>query len=489
MSEEIKELACNREAFVNDSSCSRGDVDTHAFDDLPFCCVREPTPPDGGFPQTDYPVVPFTPPPCSCIAVKASGGGGITHDKEPHIGFTFDAIGDCCEGNYEANVSVDIPCIPFDFTEPKKNKPTVTVECTSDSEGSGQIWIDTKIQGCDITLDPHLDLKIPMPKSVATDIRVEVINGTCSASTYSSKQESAFIESSSSIERNQCATLIKRTIKLHIPKPKIKYATTSITLDNTECGTEAKVESEETSSGSCYTKHLHKSIKLSIPKLPEISGCEKIVGFTGDYSGVSGTAKLKNEGTSCSKQLCPHVNLHIPPQDITMEGHIVDAETPFIAIDKQGTKTNPHFVITLGLHAGGGGSTSWSSGSSSSGSSGGSGGSGSSGGSSSDSFTFVENVSCTESGGLKVTRKRCVIDFENRTVVVGELEPDGEDTAQAEARLARDLLVSTVKAISNDPSILDIVDKPESEAAQKALRKIGIYSGLTESEKNEELLI
>lgn len=152
MSSETR-LACNRLPFQTDSSCNRGDVDIHVFDDLPICTPIDPTPPEAGMPQVDMQVVPIAPPPCACARVDFKGK--ISTGK-PAIKTGFKAIGDCCDGNYQANIEISIPCVPTVAVEPE-----LVIEQTCGDTITGEFTAPVEEGSCKLKVKPKLKLSVP----------------------------------------------------------------------------------------------------------------------------------------------------------------------------------------------------------------------------------------------------------------------------------------------------------------------------------------
>lgn len=133
--------SCNHEPFANDSECERSPadspVDVRQFYDFPFCDVFSPSPPETPPEIHGTSIDVVIPPPCSCIdidyEVKAVLGGTTGSD--------FSAVGDCCEGNYSAELTFALPC-PFgekdedDGGEPEDDAK-VTLEYCDDGDCCG----------------------------------------------------------------------------------------------------------------------------------------------------------------------------------------------------------------------------------------------------------------------------------------------------------------------------------------------------------------
>ena len=168
-------LACNRLPFQTDSSCDRGDVDIHVFDDFPLCSPINPTPPEAGLPQIDMQVVPITPPPCTCVRVDIKGSGTVEDRKNKDIELKteFKSIGDCCDGNYRANIDLKVPCIPFNISGGSDSHPVSFEQVCGLESPSGEfnlgIGIDSK-NHCVVSIKPRI--KLTLPRTPETRIEV-----------------------------------------------------------------------------------------------------------------------------------------------------------------------------------------------------------------------------------------------------------------------------------------------------------------------------
>ena len=263
-------LACNRLPFQTDDSCSRGDVDITVFKDLPICLPINPTEPKGGVPQTDIPVIPITPPPCACVNIDMSGSGKVENRKGVDVKTEFKSVGDCCEGNYKANVKVNIPCIPFGINDADRDQPIDIVQGCDIREASGTFNPGLKVEDCNITVNPKLRLRIPTPAKV--DIQPKLtINTSCRADitgTFTIKKGG-----------DQCNTIFTPTLT------------------------------------------------LNVPKIPHFSACPTgTVNMTGGLGGT-GIIDMGRELDECgnTKLICPRLDLNIPcplPQEIKFHAKI-----------------------------------------------------------------------------------------------------------------------------------------------------------------------
>ena len=152
---DTQRLACNREPFATDDSCDRGDVDIDVFEQFPLCEVIDPTIAETAPPTFDFPVVPFSPPPCACVAIDTHVESAIESRKDVLMEVDFKSVGDCCEGNYEAEVDLRIPCVPFGVRDSGR-KSIVIGKGASPEDGcgkpSGNIAVNLKVEDCTLSV-------------------------------------------------------------------------------------------------------------------------------------------------------------------------------------------------------------------------------------------------------------------------------------------------------------------------------------------------
>ena len=119
MSTSSHTISCNRQPFLSESGCDRGSVDIHRFNDLPYCGTINPTvaeiPPE----IIDTPINLPVPPTCACIDIDFAFNAKYTTSRKFKDTANFRAIGDCCEGRYQSDFSLQIPC-PVTGTSGKK---------------------------------------------------------------------------------------------------------------------------------------------------------------------------------------------------------------------------------------------------------------------------------------------------------------------------------------------------------------------------------
>ena len=309
---EQQRLACNRKPFETDSSCDRGDVDTELFIDFPLCDPIEPTPSDAAPITIDFPVVPFSPPPCACVAVEFSGGGQIEDRKDIYLDINFEAMGDCCEGNYKTDVDIRIPCIPFEVDEEWKERDiAITNNHCDDPEGTFAIRMIK--ENCSLSIEPKIELKLPC---IGFDIHEE-------SSTVTIEQEDCDVEPhgefSLGIERkcDDCEITFNPKLDIVIPKPpEYSFGSNQVNIGY-NCGESTGTITLKEEGDECE-KEITPELDLSLKCIPfDIESKDTVVDITTicseDGSGeASGTFSLNVQADCCSIAFEPQLALDIP---------------------------------------------------------------------------------------------------------------------------------------------------------------------------------
>ena len=151
-----EQTSCNREPFLSDEECNRGNVDIHQFDDLPYCDTINPTDPAIPPEIVDTPLNIPIPPPCACINVDSKYSAGWSRGWKTE-GY-FKSIGDCCDGNYESKFSLSIDC-PIDFTGSR----TISVNAKYGNGGGDSVPYITGSFCSVVAKDADLNIEIPCP--------------------------------------------------------------------------------------------------------------------------------------------------------------------------------------------------------------------------------------------------------------------------------------------------------------------------------------
>lgn len=161
--------ACNRQPFLSEDGCDRGNVDTHQFDDLPFCGDIYPTKPKIPPEVFDINFAIPTPPHCSCINInysyKFNGFKEKFKTKQE-----FKSNGDCCEGNYDSDLEFELPC-PIE----KIGKKVFSAELKWLEEGAEEgtsfeeVYVEDKEDDCGFVPEDikfQIGLPCPIPERV-----------------------------------------------------------------------------------------------------------------------------------------------------------------------------------------------------------------------------------------------------------------------------------------------------------------------------------
>lgn len=153
---------CNRTPFLSDRECDRGSVDIHQFDDFPYCAPICPSQSEIPPEIVDTPIVVTTPLTCSCFNIDYDIK--IDYGSNFYGNGTFKSKGDCCEGKYESDFDIKIPC-PISCDEDKK--VSFSVEYGDNEEKKHQEFsvVETNCDNdCTIRpIDAKVDLQIPCP--------------------------------------------------------------------------------------------------------------------------------------------------------------------------------------------------------------------------------------------------------------------------------------------------------------------------------------
>mgnify|MGYP003293097410 CR=1 FL=1 len=260
-------LACGREPFLDDSICDRGNVDVHAFDNFPVCSILDPTPPDVATPQVDFPVIPITPPPCACVFINTQGGGGVENIDDVLVSFDFASVGDCCEGNYQMDLDIRIPCMPFDIIGGSDSHPVeIEMDCTTESpEGTFNLGITA--DNCAINIEPQIKLKIPKTPDIKfndPDLQFETV--VC--------PEQPYCHFWTTVDSHDCTRTVTPHLHMAVAEPNYFDTCSSwdvnieqTTDDNKKLGGTGTIEVEKEYVGKdrCCLKYLCPTLNLDLP--------------------------------------------------------------------------------------------------------------------------------------------------------------------------------------------------------------------------------
>ena len=319
-----KNQTCNRVPFAADSSCSRGNVDILAFTGLPLCSIMNPTPAEFAIPRVDLPVVPFTPPPCACINIETSAAGAAEDRDDVYIKVGFKSIGDCCEGNYKADVDVKIPCMPFDVEGGSDSVPVdIDIESSCEPEGTFNLGVDAG--ECKLSFSPELNLKIPcipfdikggadtVPADIDYDCEIPEPEGTFNLG----------------LTTSGCNLSFNPELNLKIPKPTEYTFGTKLRIKHVSCNSSDcsscldsypdnysgendgsfYIESYGDACGKDIVFHLN----LKMPHVANTTVCKGTFNVDGSL-GASGSMDMGVSSDDCgfATSVCPTINLNIP---------------------------------------------------------------------------------------------------------------------------------------------------------------------------------
>ena len=165
-------VSCNRQPFLTDSSCDRGNVDIHQFDDLPFCDPINPTMPDIPPEVVDTPLNLPIPPACACIHVDYDIGFKYIKEREFSASTSFSAKSDCCEGLYVSKINLQVPCPVTGSSSPYRLRILARYGKSSASPTS---YFVTDPSSCTFTpLSATLKVNVPCPVSSAGPFKLRV---------------------------------------------------------------------------------------------------------------------------------------------------------------------------------------------------------------------------------------------------------------------------------------------------------------------------
>lgn len=154
---------CNRIPFQSDSGCDRGSVDIRQFADFPFCDPIDPTEPQVPPEVVDSPLNIPVPPPCACVNMQYKVDLKYSEKKKFETSASFTAKSDCCEGNYDVNLNLRIPC-PISENKSGNGKIKVGISYGPKFKSDSASFIKADSRGCTIQpLSPNISLQIPFP--------------------------------------------------------------------------------------------------------------------------------------------------------------------------------------------------------------------------------------------------------------------------------------------------------------------------------------
>lgn len=260
--------SCNREPFLSGDGCDRGNVDIHQFDDLPYCDPIDPTQADIPPEIVDTPINVPIPPACSCININMKAG--IGYGDGFRAGTSFKSVGDCCDGNYESNISLDIPCpIPF------RGDRTITASVAYSDSPSPQTKPFIHGELCNVNaFNVDLPLAVPCPiNTPMAQITVGIGYGEGNR-----KQTRRYLDNKTG--RDCSLNALNPEFDLNIPCPVVGAKKGEITVGigygDGESRRKAQFIKADSSPQGCSVEALSPEIDLNIPCPITSSGSIKI---------------------------------------------------------------------------------------------------------------------------------------------------------------------------------------------------------------------
>lgn len=311
---------CNRIPFQSDSGCDRGSVDIRQFADFPFCDPIDPTEPQVPPEVVDSPLNIPVPPPCACVNMQYKVDLKYSEKKKFETSASFTAKSDCCEGNYDVNLNLRIPC-PISENKSGDGKIKVGISYGPKFKSDSASFIKADSSSCTIEpLSPEIKLQIPCPikGNYANDKKLKIAIGYGDGF---KPGEASFIKADS---KDCTIQPLSPNINLQIPCP-VKNDGESAGRIRVRIGFKNKFSSASASfmdvdSSSCTVKALSPNLFLRIPcpfEKPKGDNAGKIrvsIGYsTGDAFDTASASFLGIDSSSCTlNPLFPNIRLQIP---------------------------------------------------------------------------------------------------------------------------------------------------------------------------------
>lgn len=164
--------SCNRQPFLSEAGCDRGNVDIHQFDDFPYCETIDPTMPSIPPEIVDTPLQIPVPPSCACVNIKYALNFKYSNDRKFGASADFTASGDCCEGNYVSNFNLQIPC---PVLEGGSKKIKMKIGYGTGKASAAESYIKTNTDSCTVEAkDVDINLNIPCPIKDASGKKIKI---------------------------------------------------------------------------------------------------------------------------------------------------------------------------------------------------------------------------------------------------------------------------------------------------------------------------
>lgn len=302
--------SCNRQPFLSEDGCDRGNVDIHQFDDFPFCDTIDPTMPSVPPEIVGTPLQIPVPPSCACVNIKYALNLKYSQDRKFTAAASFSAQGDCCEGNYVSNFNLQIPC-PVIGGGSKKFK--MKIGYGTGKETASATYIKANSNDCTVEAkDVDISLNIPCPVKSSSGKRISV---AISYGEGDNKASASFIRSNA--KRCEIEPL-SPDLHLNIPCPVLGRGGAQKIRANIGYGdgaTAASVSYLNADPKTCTIEPLSPSFTLNLPCPVKSSNTRKIkIGIS--YGGGANRAEasyLRSDHTKCEiDTFSPSFNLNLP---------------------------------------------------------------------------------------------------------------------------------------------------------------------------------
>ena len=164
--------SCNRQPFLSEAGCDRGNVDIHQFDDFPYCETIDPPMPSIPPVIVANPIQIPVPPSCACVNIKYALNFKYSNDRKFGASADFTASGDCCEGNYVSNFNLQIPC---PVLEGGSKKIKMKIGYGTGKASAAESYIKTNTDSCTVEAkDVDINLNIPCPIKDASGKKIKI---------------------------------------------------------------------------------------------------------------------------------------------------------------------------------------------------------------------------------------------------------------------------------------------------------------------------
>ena len=302
--------SCNRQPFLSEAGCDRGNVDIHQFDDFPYCEPVNPTMPSIPPEIVDTPIELPVPPSCACVNIKYALNFKYSQDRKFAASASFSAQGDCCEGNYVSNFNLQIPC-PILSGGSKKIKMKIGYGTGKASVAAS--YIKANASSCTVEAkDVDINLNIPCPIKDASGKKIKIgisygegPNGASASFIKANTKDCEIEPLSPTLHLNLPCPIIGR-----VDSPKIKA---SIKYGNGDSKVSASYIKADPK--ACAIEPLSPNINLNIPcPVKDAKGKKIKIGISyGNGKKEVSAPFLRTDTERCEVEaLAPTFNLNLP---------------------------------------------------------------------------------------------------------------------------------------------------------------------------------